>query len=55
VALEKLTQGEIADKTLRWEVLQTRISVLAGIFYLSTFGCFDKTEVFSTATPDYIS
>jgi hypothetical protein len=46
VAVEKLTHRKMVEKTLRWEALQTTISVLVDIFYLQNSGHFDKTGVF---------
>jgi hypothetical protein len=49
VAIEKLTQQKMDDKTSHWEALQTTFSVWADIFYPQFF-IFGGKWTFSTAT-----
>jgi hypothetical protein len=46
VAVEKVTHQKMAEKTLRYDALQTTFSIRVDIFYPPNFGCFEKNGLF---------
>jgi hypothetical protein len=48
VAVEKLMRRKLGEKTLRYEALQTTISVLVDIFYIPNLAVLTKPGFFNT-------